>query len=121
VSSATLISTTYRRPSPEEIAALSPNTILHDIHSVVRIRTGPLPGFQDWAASAFAEANGWKYSREYWFSPKWFGKPSNQYDALMDRTWADHALHFRAPRTDGKEGWVNYAIAGQPYHLDGGQ
>ena len=30
--------------------------------------------------------------------------------------WCDHALYFRG-RMDGKRGWVNIAIAGEPYQL----
>jgi hypothetical protein len=115
VTSATTISTSYREPSPRELASLNINTILRDIRGVSRERTGPLPGFQEWAARTFAELNGWRWAPNGWFMLEDLGKPHNNYDSLV-YPWADHPLYFRAPRTDGKSGWVNRAIVGQPYH-----
>jgi hypothetical protein len=34
---------------------------------------------------------------------------------MFDLEWADHPLYFRAPRQDGKRGWVNVALVAQPY------
>ena len=32
-------------------------------------------------------------------------------------SWFDHTLYFQGPRAGGKQGWVNIAIAAQPYEL----
>jgi hypothetical protein len=113
--SATMISTSYRAASRGELASLNINTILRDIRGVSSERTGPLPGFQEWAAKAFAALNGWRWAPNGWFMLEDLGRPHNNYDSLV-YPWADHPLYFRAPRSDGKRGWVNQAIVGQPYH-----
>src|SRR5262249_46622127 len=115
MTSATMISTSYREPSLGEPASLNPNTILRDIRATSRERTGPLPRYQEWAAQKFAELNGWRWAPNGWFMLEDLGKPHNNYDSMV-YPWADHPLYFRALRSDGKRGWVNAAIVGQPYH-----
>jgi hypothetical protein len=71
------------------------------------------------AAHAFGKINGWRTDANYNFTPERLGRPHNSYDYRC-RGWRDHALYYKAPRTDGKRGWINVAIVGQPYGLTTG-
>ena len=94
------------------------STLLRDIATAIEerqtsaapCRTTPLTRQ---AAELFAQINGWHWSFGYRFEPQDLGKYGNGSDYHRPY-WCDHALYFRG-RMDGKRGWVNIAIAGQPY------
>jgi hypothetical protein len=70
------------------------------------------------AADAFGNINGWRTDTSYNFTPDRLGRPNNNYNSGSGcRGWRDHALYYRAPRRDGKRGWANVAIVGQPYGI----
>ena len=96
------------------------STLLRDIATAIEerqtnaapCRTIPLTRQ---AAELFARINGWHWSFGYRFEPQDLGKYGNGSDYHRPY-WCDHALYFWG-RMDGKRGWVNIAIAGQPYQL----
>ena len=71
------------------------------------------------AVRAFGNINGWRTDAGYNFTPDRLGRPNNNYDAGC-RGWRDHPIYYRAPRRDGKRGWENVAIVGQPYGMGRG-
>jgi hypothetical protein len=71
------------------------------------------------AAHAFGAVNGWRFSTRYNFTPDHLGRAHNNYGHAY-RGWRDHPLYYKAPRSDGKRGWINVAIVGQPYGLTTG-
>src|SRR5262245_415325 len=88
---------------------------LADIRAAERILE-----LQAQATSAFAEINGWRFSDSYYFGPDKLGAARNFWDGAAVRRWRDHGLYFRAPRRDGKRGFENVAIVGQPYGMEPG-
>jgi hypothetical protein len=88
---------------------------LADIRSAARILE-----LQAQATSAFAEINGWRFSEACHFGPDKLGAARNFWDGGVMRRWRDHGLYFRAPKPDGKRGFENVAIVGQPCDMDYG-
>jgi hypothetical protein len=76
-------------------------------------------GLQQQAATAFADINGWRFDENYHFDPEKLGAGRNSWNAAR-RFWRDRGLYFRAKREDGKRGYQNIAIAGQPYGMANG-
>jgi hypothetical protein len=114
-------------------AVTTPGTILRDIRAAIdvqaqnaRVYRGAgkywleradyhrVRDLQDQAANAFGKLNGWRTSPDYTFTPSQLGRWHNSYNGYA-RSWGDHAIYYRAPRQDGKRGWMNVAIVGQPY------
>jgi hypothetical protein len=69
---------------------------------------------QEEAANAFGRINGWRNS-DRCCGPCDLGRPSRRWWYLHAGGWLDHPLYYKVPRQDGKRGWVNAAIVGQPY------
>ena len=99
--------------------ATTESTLLRDIASAIETqrsddRVYHVPPTQRRAVELFARINGWRWDPAFRFMPQSLGKYAN--DCNYQRPyWCDHALYFRGPRTYGRRGWVNVAIAGQPY------
>ncbi len=68
------------------------------------------------AEHLFGEINGWR-TGSYWFLPRGLGKTQNSFNGRF-ADWLDHARYYKAPRRDGKRGWYNVAMVGQPYPHD---
>jgi hypothetical protein len=111
---ATLLTTNRRDLTAEEKAVLKPDTILQDILAAKKQGNLAIEDMKEWGARVFAELNGWRWSADAWFMPEDLGGFGNSYKG-MAYSWGDHPLFFRAPRPDGRKGWVNQAIVGQPY------
>src|SRR5215475_5561699 len=65
------------------------------------------------AARLFANLNGWRWDPAFRFMPESLGKYGNDHK-YQRPYWCDHALYFQK-QVEGRRGWVNIAIAGQPY------
>jgi hypothetical protein len=115
---ATLLTTDRRDITAEEKAALQPDTILRTIRAAYKRGDDCLEDMKEWGAEAFAKANGWRWDPNGLFLPEHLGGIGNVYHGGRNWQFLDHPLYFRAPRTDGKKGWVNRAVVSQPYYLE---
>jgi hypothetical protein len=68
------------------------------------------------AEHAFGTINGWRTDASYYFPPERLGRPHHQWEQNLSG-WRDHSIYYKAPRHDGKRGFVNIAIVGHPYGL----
>ena len=97
-----------------KVEATTGSTLLRDIAAAIEApgssRTISLTRF---AVGLFAKVNGWRWDPAYRFSPEYLGRYGND-ENYQRPFWRDHALYFRG-RMEGKQGWVNIAIVGQPY------
>jgi hypothetical protein len=89
------------------------STLLRDIATAIQTRHSDERPLYRRAAVLFARLNGWRWDPAFRFMPESLGKYGNDY-SYQRPYWCDHALYFQGPM-EGKHGWVNIAIAGQPY------
>jgi hypothetical protein len=93
--------------------ATTGSTLLRDIATAIETQRSDDRPIARRAVELFAHLNGWRWHPSFRFLPEGLGKYGN--DTTYHRPyWCDHALYFRG-QVDGKRGWVNIAIAGQPY------
>jgi hypothetical protein len=95
--------------------ATTESTLLRDIAAAIaRPRDGANDAYPiaKRAAHLFAQTNDWRWHPSFSFPPEYLGKYGDEYWSRP--SWCDHALFFRG-QIEGKRGWPNIAIAGQPY------
>jgi hypothetical protein len=98
--------------------ATTESTLLRDIETAIHTQRADDPVYRvkpiaHRAANLFARINGWRWDPSFRFQPESLGKRGNDYE-YQRPYWCDHALYFRGLMED-RRGWVNIAIAGQPY------
>ena len=101
--------------------ATTESTVLRDIATAIETqraddRVYHVPPIKRRAVELFASLNGWRWDPAFHFAPGGLGKAYNDY-THDSPSWFDHTLYFQGPRAGGKQGWVNIAIAAQPYEL----
>jgi hypothetical protein len=93
--------------------ATTGSTLLHDIAEAIETKQADERPLYRRAARLFAHINGWRWDPGFRFMPESLGKYGNDHN-YQRPYWCDHALYFQG-QAEGKRGWVNIAIAGQPY------